>query len=79
MIINGDKMALHRSESSEQTTLHFKDQDVFVKENMLTRERITCFSRVSPSSDINSLQEFVFKGKGTRTTITTPHHVLYQW
>ena len=40
-IFNGDQMPLHRNESSEQGTLHFKGQDVFVKEKhsvFITRE-----------------------------------------
>ena len=31
-VFNGDQMPLHRNESSEQCTLPFKGQDVFVKE-----------------------------------------------
>ena len=47
-ICNGDQMPFHRNESSEQQTLHYKGQDVFVnKKHMSSRERITCFTTVS--------------------------------
>ena len=75
-----DQMPLHRNESSEQRTLHFKGQDVFVKEkHMLSRERITCFTTVSSSLEMNILPEFVFKGEGIRTKINSPPTVHYQW
>ena len=71
---------MHRNESSEQRTLHFKGQDVFVKEkHMLSRERITCFTTVSSSPEMNTFPEFVFKGKGIRTKINSPPNVHYQW
>ena len=74
---NGDQMPLHRNESSEQRTLHFKGQDVFVKEkHMLSRECITCFTTVSSSPEINILPEVVFKGTGIRTKINSPPIVV---
>ena len=77
-VINGDQ--IHRNESSEQKTLTFKNQNVFVKENhMLSRERITCFTSVSSSEEVEILPEFVFKGVGTRTKINAPPNVYYQW
>ena len=72
-VINGDQMPLHRNESSEQKTLTFKNQNVFVKENhMLSRERITCFTSVSSSEEVKILPEFVFNGVGTRKKINAP-------
>ena len=79
-IFNGDQIPLHRNESSEESTLHFKGQEDFVKEkHMLSRERITCFTTVSSSLEMNILPEFVFKGKGIRTKINSPPNVHYQW
>ena len=70
-------MPLHQNESSEQRTLHFKGQDVFVKEkHMLSRECITCFTTVSSSPEINILPEVVFKGTGIRTKINSPPIVV---
>ena len=46
-IINGDQMPLHRNESSQQKTLCFKGEDVFVKENnMLSRERVCVYASI---------------------------------
>ena len=79
-IFNGDQMPLHRNESSEQRTLHFKGQDVFVKEKeMLSlRERIICFTTVSSSPEMNILPEFVFTGKCIQSKINSPPNVHYQ-
>ena len=75
-----DQMPLHRNESSEQRTLHFKGKDIFVKEkHMLSRERITCFTTVSSSLEMNILPEFVFKDKGIQTKINSPPNMHYQW
>ena len=47
-ILNLDQMPLHRNESSIQTTLSFKDQETYVKDNyMLSRDRITCLTILS--------------------------------
>ena len=78
-IINGDQMPLHRNESASQKTLSFTGQDTFVKENyMLSRERITAFTQIS-SDNTKIKPEFVFKGKGTRTTLNPPEGVKFQW
>ena len=62
-IINGDKMPLHRNESSQQKTITFKDKDTIVRKNHnLSRERVTVFTQVSSASTINLKPEFVFKG-----------------
>ena len=79
-IFNGDQMPLHQNQSSEQYTLHFKGQDVFIKEkHILSRECITCFTRVSSLPEMNILPEFVFKGKGIQTKINIRPNVHYQW
>ena len=79
-IINGDQMPLHRNESSQQKTLAFKGEDTFVKENyMLSRERVTVFTQVTNKESIKLDPEFVFKGKGTRTKVSVPDSVKYQW
>ena len=79
-IINEDQMPLHRNESSTQKTLNFVDMDAYVKENYnLSRERVTVFTQVSISSDINLNPEFVFKGKGTRTKLDPPDGIKFNW
>ena len=79
-IINGDQMPLHRNESSQQKTLTFKGEDTFVKENyMLSPERATVFTQVPSQEKINLNPEFVFKGIGTRTKVSVPDTVKYQW
>ena len=79
-IINEDQMPLHRNESATQKTLNFVDMDAYVKENYnLSRERVTAFTQVSSSSDINLNPEFVFKGKGTRTKLDPPDGIKFNW
>ena len=79
-IINGDQMPLHRNESSQQKTLTFKGEDKFFKENyMLSSERATIFTQVSGQEKIILNPEFVFKGVGTRTKVSVPDTVKYQW
>ena len=69
-------MPLHRNESASQKTLSLKSEEVFVKENyMLSRE----FIQFCSDSKIELKPEFVFKGKGTRTNLTPPKGVHYQW
>ena len=54
--------------------------DAYVKENYnLSRERVTVFTQVSVSSDINLNPEFVFKGKGTRTKWDPPDGIKFNW
>ena len=79
--INGDQMPLQRNESaSKKKTLSLKSEEVFVKENyMLSRERVTCFTQLRSDPKIELKPEFVFKGKGTRTHLTPPKSVHYQW
>ena len=79
-IINGDQMPLHRNESAGQKTLSLKSEETFVKENyMLSRERVTCFTQLCSDPKVDLKPEFVFKGKGTRTHLTPPEGVNYQW
>ena len=79
-IINGDQMPLHRNESAGQKTLSLKSEETFVKENyMLSRERVTCFTQLCSDPNVDLKPEFVFKGKGTRTHVTPPEGVNYQW
>ena len=73
-------MPLHRNESSTQKTLNFVDMDAYVKKNYnLSRERVTVFTQVSSSSDINLNPEFVFKGKGTRTKLDPLDGIKFNW
>ena len=79
-IINGDQMPLHRNESACQKTLSLKSEETFVKENhMPSRERVTCFTQLCSDPKVDLKLEFVFKGKGTRTHLTPPEGVNYQW
>ena len=74
------KMSLHRNESPGQKTLSLKSQETFAKENyMLSRERVTCFTQLCNDAKVDLKPEFVFKVKGTRTHITPPEGVNYQW
>ena len=81
-IINGDQMPLHRNESSRQKTMNTKNEDVFVREDyMKSRDRISVLTLISTDQNMELPMEFVFKGVGTRTTITPPDgkNVKYQW
>ena len=79
-VINGDQMPLHRNESSFQKTLNFTGMDTYVKENYnLSRERVTVFTQVSSDPDLTLKPEFVFKGKGTRTSLHPPDGIKYNW
>lgn len=79
-VINGDQMPLHRNESSSQKTLNFTGMDTYVKENYnLSRERVTVFTQVSSDPDLTLKPEFVFKGKGTRTSLHPPDGIKYNW
>ena len=46
---------------------------------MLSRERVTCFTQLCSDPKVDLKPEFVFKGKGTRTHLTPPEGVNYQW
>ena len=73
-------MPLHRNESASQKTLSLKSEEVFVKENyMLSRERVSCFTQLCRDSKTDMKPEFKFKGKRTRTHLTSPKGVHYQW
>ena len=63
-------MSLHRNESSSQKTASIAGFDAYFKENDdLSRERLTVFTQVSSEPNVKLNPEFVFKGKGTRTTL----------
>ena len=54
--------------------------DTSVKENYnLFRERVTVFTQVSSDPDLTLKPEFVFKGKGTRTSLHPPDCIKYNW
>ena len=73
-------MPLHRNKNVSQKTLSLKPEEVFLKENyMLSRERVTCFTQLCCDPKIELKLEFVFKGKRTRTHLTLPKGVHYQW
>ena len=79
-VINRDQMSLHRNESASQKALSLKSEEVFVKENyMLSRERVTCFTKFCSDPKIELKPEFIFKGKGTRTHLTPPKGVHHPW
>ena len=46
---------------------------------MLFRERVTCFTQLCSDPKVDLKPEFAFKGKGTRTHLTPPEGVNYQW
>ena len=46
---------------------------------MLSRERVTCFTQLCSNPKVGLKREFVFKGKGNRTYLTSPQGVTYQW
>ena len=79
-VINGDQIPLHRNESSSQKTLNFTGMDTYVKENYnLSRKQVTLFTQVSSDPDLTLKPEFVFKGKGTRTSLHPPDGIKYNW
>ena len=79
-VISGDQMPLHHNASASQKTLSLKSEEVFVKENyMLSRERVTCFTQLCSDPKIELKPKFVFKVKCTRTHLTPPKDVHYQW
>ena len=45
----------------------------------LSRERVTVFTQVSSDPDLTLKLEFVFKGKGTRTSLHPPDGIKYTW
>ena len=45
----------------------------------LSRERVTVFTQVSSDPDLTLKPEFVFKGKGTRTSLHPPDGIKYNW
>ena len=54
--------------------------DTYIKENYnLSRERATVFTQVSSDPDFTIEPEFVFKGKGTRTSLHPPDGIKYNW
>ena len=71
-------MPLHRNKSLFQKTLNFTGMDTYVKENYnLFRERVTIFTQVSSDPDLTLKPEFVFKRKGTRTSLHPPDGIKY--
>ena len=79
-IINGDQMALYRTESSSWKTLNLNGYEMYVRKNYnLSRERVTVFTQVSNDPTLNWKSEFFFKGKGTRTKINSADGMQYQW
>ena len=54
--------------------------DTYVKENYnLSGERVTVFTQVSSDPDLTLKPEFVFKGKGTRTSLHPSDGIKYNW
>ena len=63
-IINGDKMLLHRNESSSEKTLNLTGYETYVKENYnLSRERVTVFTQVGNDPTLN-MKPDCFQEKG---------------
>ena len=46
---------------------------------MLSTERVTCFTQLFSDPKVDLKPEFVFKGKVSRTHLTLPEGVNYQW
>ena len=83
VFVSADQMPIHRNESASSKTYATtgSSESSFVRENdKLARERYTVMTAVTSSDSIAKPKlEFVFKGKGTRTKITPPSGVNYQW
>ena len=45
----------------------------------LSRERVTVFTQVCSNPNLTLQPEFVFKRKGTRTTLHPPEGIKYNW
>ena len=68
LIINGDRMPLHRNKKASHKTLNIKGYETHVKENYsVSREKITAFTQVSSSPNVVVKPELVLKGKNTQT------------
>ena len=50
-----------------------------LRKTILSSEKVTVFTQVSSSSDINLNPEFVCKGKGTRTKLDPPDGIKFNW
>ena len=48
-----------------------------LRKTIISRERVTVFTKVSGSSDINLNPEFVFKGKGIRCMLYPPDGIKF--
>ena len=65
-IINGDQIPLHRKFTGmSKRTIN------------LSRERVTIFTQVCSNPNLTLQPEFVFKRKGTRTTLHPPEGIKY--
>ena len=61
-------------------TLNFTGIDTYVKESYnLSRERITVYTQVSSDPDLTLKPDFIFKGKGTKTSLHPPDGIKYNW
>ena len=61
---NGDKMLLHRNESSSEKTLNLTGYETYVKENYnLSGERVTVFTQVGNDPTLN-MKPDCFQEKG---------------
>ena len=61
-------------------TLNFTGIDTYVKESYnLSRERVTVYTQVSSDPDLTLKPDFIFKGKGTKTSLHPPDGIKYNW
>ena len=59
-------------------TLNFTGIDTYVKESYnLSRERVTVYTQVSSDPDLTLKPDFIFKGKGTKTSLHPPDGIKY--
>ena len=72
-------MPLHRNESSFQNTRLHRYGDLRKGKLKPFRERVAVFTQVSGDPDLKLKPEFVFKGKGTRTSLQPPDGIKYNW
>ena len=80
LVINDDQMPLHRNKSASQKTLNIQRCDLYFKENYsLSTECITAFTKAFSDPSIKVFQEFVFKGKRTRTHLQPPAGIKFHW
>ena len=73
-------MAIRCHYTEMKKTLNFTGIDTYVKESYnLSRERVTVYTQVSSDPDLTLKPDFIFKGKGTKTSLHPPDGIKYNW